>query len=88
MWRAIARSTFSARLVPSMRRYTSPAANANSSTPTMAAVTYAVRKPFSGMEMSSAIQRIRLSTTAEPSPTVANVNPAAVGVTPAVVKRL
>ena len=45
-------------------------------TPAIAALTYAVFTPLKGMEMISPIQKIRFSTTAEPSPAVPNAKPA------------
>ena len=46
------------------------------STPAMAALTYTSLTPLSGIEMISPTQKIRLSTTAEPSPAVPRANPA------------
>ena len=51
-------------------------------TPARAAVTYSGLTPRSGIETSRAIQKMRLSTTAEPSPAVARANPASGPLTP------
>ena len=55
---------------------TRPVATNISSTPISAPVTYSGFTPRAGIEITRAIQKIRLSTRAEPSPAVASANPA------------
>ena len=50
--------------------------------PASAAVTYSGLTPRSGIDTSRAIQKMRLSTTAEPSPAVARAKPASGPLTP------
>ncbi len=50
--------------------------------PRSAAVTYSGLTPRSGIDTSSAVQKMRLRTTAEPSPAVARAKPASAPLTP------
>ena len=55
--------------------------------PSSAAVTYSGLTPRNGIDTSSAVQKMRLSTTADPSPAVARAKPASAPRTPDSVSR-
>ena len=80
--RAIQRTARSARPDPSINPNTSAAQTSITITPIIATVPYSGLTPRIGIDTSSATHRIRLSTTADPSPTVASAKPASGPVTP------
>ena len=79
---AIQRMKRSARPWPCCRPTTSSATTSMIPRPARAAVTYSGLTPRRGIDTSSAVQKIRLSTTADPRPAVASANPAFGPLTP------
>ncbi len=80
--RAIQRTTRSARPEPSIRPNTRAATSTITITPIIATDPYTGLTPRIGIDTRSATHRSRLSTTADPSPTVARAKPASGPVTP------